>query len=477
MFRALFAKEILEAVASRRFWAILVLCLVLVPLGVEVSLKDYQTRLQNYREAARIYQEETKTVGDVLYKEGAKAFAPPAPLSFLSLGLELVLPKVAESQYKVGEGAASLRLSNNQGRDNLYEYFYGPLDLVFVVGVIMSFLAIVLTYGAVAGEKEQGTLRQMLANSVPRATVILAKGTANFLVLAVPFLLAVAASLVILEGQSGILSSTAGAGTSLLVALVFSLLFIGAFFNLGLLVSALTKQAVTALTVLLLVWVFLYGVYPRVAVAGAQVLRPAKSEARLAFERAQLQRDVNRECEAEVDKLLGTMPGDPASPAFKAGMEKQNEIRGRYQVVFQDRWRTVEREAEERRNSQISLAASIARLSPVSLFVRPLAELAGTGWLGYVRFNREVRQFEDVVNRDIFLKQTYTRYPARGGRRGGVGITNYAQYDAAAPSFTYVPGPAEDAVRDVVPDLAVLTIVNLLLFAGAFVAFLRYDAR
>lgn len=176
MFRALFAKEILEAVASRRFWAILVLCLVLVPLGVEVSLKDYQTRLQNYREAARIYQEETKTVGDVLYKEGAKAFAPPAPLSFLSLGLELVLPKVAESQYKVGEGAASLRLSNNQGRDNLYEYFYGPLDLVFVVGVIMSFLAIVLTYGAVAGEKEQGTLRQMLANSVPRATVILAKG-------------------------------------------------------------------------------------------------------------------------------------------------------------------------------------------------------------------------------------------------------------------------------------------------------------
>jgi hypothetical protein len=261
------------------------------------------------------------------------------------------------------------------------------------------------------------------------------------------------------------------------LALVFSLLFIGAFFNLGLLVSALTKQAVTALIVLLLGWVFLYGVYPRVALAAAQVLRPAKSEARLALERAQLQRDVNKECEAEVDKLLGTMPADWESAAYKAGREKQAEIRGRFQVVFQDRWRTVEREAEERRNSQIALAAGIARLSPVSLFVRPLAELAGTGWLGYVHFNSQVRQFESIVNRDIFLKQTYTRYPARGGRRSAVGITNYADYKAAAPAFAYVSAPEEDVVHDVLPDMAILAVVNLLLFAGAFVAFLRYDAR
>lgn len=477
MFRAIFAKEILEALAGRRFWTILVLCLVLVPLGVEVSLRDYRTRLQNTNEAVRIYQEETKTVSDILYKEGAKAFAPPSSLSFLSLGLELVLPKIAESEYKFGQGASAMRLSNNQGRDNLYEYFYGPLDLVFIVGVIMSFLAIVLTYGAVAGEKEQGTLRQVLANSVPRATVILAKGTANFLVLIIPFLLAMGVSLVVLEGQAGTLSSTAGSATSLFLALAFSLLFIGAFFNFGLLVSALTKQAVTALIVLLLGWVFFYGVYPRVAVAASQILRPAKSEARLALERVQLQRDVNKECEAEVDKLLATMPSDFNSAAFKAGMEKQGEIRGRYQVVFQERWRTIGREAEERRNSQIALAAAIARLSPVSLFVRPLAELAGTGWLSYARFNRQARQFEDVVNRDIFLKQSYSRYPGRGGRGGGVGVSNMADLKAAAPVFTYVPAGSEEVVRDVLPDLVILAVANLLLFAGAFVAFLRYDAR
>jgi len=234
---------------------------------------------------------------------------------------------------------------------------------------------------------------------------------------------------------------------------------------------------VTALIVLLLGWVFLYGVYPRVAVAASQILRPAKSEARLALERVQLQRDVKKECEAEVDKLLATMPADNKSEAFKAGMEKQGEIRSRYQVVFQERWRTIAREAEERRNSQITLATAIARVSPVSLFVRPLAELAGTGWLSYARFNRQARQFEDVVNRDIFLKQKYSRYPGRGGRSGGIGVSNLADLKAAAPVFTYVPAGSEEVVRDVLPDLVILAVVNILLFAGAFVAFLRYDAR
>ena len=251
--RVLFFKEIREAFASRRFWVILALCLVLIPLGVEVSLKDYQTRLQNYREAVRIYQEQIKTASDVLFKGGAKAFAPPSPLSFMSLGLDLVLPNVAETQAKYGEPPAVMRLSNNQGRDNLYEFFYGPLDLIFVVGVVMSFLAVILTYGAIAGEKEQGTLRQVLSNAVPRAKLILGKAAANALVLVIPFLLGFAVSLVLLEVQGHPISSIPGGWVFIGSAVSFAVLFIGVFFNLGLLISALSKQAVPALVTLLLV--------------------------------------------------------------------------------------------------------------------------------------------------------------------------------------------------------------------------------
>jgi ABC-2 type transport system permease protein len=470
MMRTLFIKEIRDALASRRFWVILALCLVLIPLGVEVSLKGYRTRLENYREAVRIYQEETKTVGDVLY-QGAKAFAPPSPLSFVSLGLEILSPNIAETQYKYGYPPAVMRLSNNQGRDNLYEFFYGPLDLVFVVAVVMSFLAVILTYGAVAGEKEQGTLRQILSNSVPRAKVILSKAAANGLVLIIPFLLALASSLVLLEVQGNFVAAVPGAWISIGLAVLIAVLFIGAFFNLGLLVSSLTKQAVPALVALLFLWVFLYGVYPRFSSAVAQIVAPSKSEAMVALEKAQLRRSIEKQRDAEIDRLVQAMPDDDTSPAAKEGAKKQEEIRNRYQAQLLEAWRAMDRDVEARESRRNTLAITIARLSPVTSLIRPLAELGRTGWLKYEQFQNGVRRFDGTLNRDIFNKIGMIEY------KQGFGQESTIDVDAAAPVFTYVPTAPGAIVRNILPDVILLILFNFVFFAGAIISFLRYDAR
>jgi ABC-type transport system involved in multi-copper enzyme maturation permease subunit len=470
MMRVLFLKELREAFASRRFWVILALCLVLIPLGVGISLKDYRTRLQNYQQALRIYQDETKLVQDVLYKEGAKAFAPPAPLSFLSLGLELVLPNVAETPTGIVDPPVVMRLGNNESRDNLYEFFTGPLDLVFVVAVVMSLMALILTYGAISGEKEQGTLGQILSNSVPRAKIILAKATANGLVIVIPFLLSLLLSLTAVEMQGG-LPPAAGAWTSVGLGALVSGLLIGVLFNLGLFVSSLTRQTIPALIALLLAWVFLYGVYPRLAAAAAQVLYPVKSEAQLALEKSQIKRNIGRERDAEIQKVAQAMPQDYRSEAFKEGQEKQQEIRNRYEAKLEESWRTIERDIEVRRSSRDALTASIARLSPVSSFVRPMAELARTGWLEFGQFNRLARQYEGVLNRDIFDKERIIRTP-----RGGM-VMNEADPNAPAPVFTYAARAEEDIVRNILPDIVLLLLFNVVFFAGAFVVFLRYDPR
>jgi hypothetical protein len=82
-----------------------------------------------------------------------------------------------------------------------------------------------------------------------------------------------------------------------------------------------------------------------------------------------------------------------------------------------------------------------------------------------------VGQFNEVLNREIFNKQRMTRTTR------GVGIMNEAKMDAPAPVFTYAPMALGDIVRNILPDLVILIAVNLVLFAAAFVAFLRYDAR
>jgi hypothetical protein len=153
-------------------------------------------------------------------------------------------------------------------------------------------------------------------------------------------------------------------------------------------------------------------------------------------------------------------------------MKREDEIRKRYQAKLEESWRTLERDIEERRKSSNAFTANIARISPVSCFIRPLAELSRTGWLEYEKFNSGVRQYEEVLNREIFNKQDIRHYGLTG-----IGISNSADPDAPAPVFSYVPTPEESIVRNVLPDVVLLLLFNLVFFAGAFVAFLRYDAR
>jgi ABC-type transport system involved in multi-copper enzyme maturation permease subunit len=361
--------------------------------------------------------------------------------------------------------------SNNQARDSLYELFYGPLDLVFIVGVVMTFIAVIMTHGAIAGEKERGSLRQILSNSVPRAKIIFAKTAAHWLLLIIPFMAAITLGLIILEVQSGPTLINGSAWTFIGLAVLLSALLVGVFFNLGLLISASTKQSVSALVTLLLVWVLAYGLYPRLASGIAQLIYPVKSEARLSLDKELVRRNIEKLQNAEIDAVVRTMPEDYESPAYKDAEKKQDEIGARYRAQLEQTWQLIEREAEARREARLALATNIARLSPVSCFVRPLAELARTGWLEYKQFDTQVRQYEGVLNREIFDKRKVYRY------KQGSSFDDNLDFDASAPVFTYSHVPMESVIKDILPDLTLLILFNLVLFTGAFVAFIRYDVR
>ena len=469
MFRVLFTKEILENFTSRRFFIILALCLILIPLGVYVSTRDYQSRLHSYQESVRLYEEGHKWVSDVLYK-GAVGFRPPSALSFLSLGLEIVLPNVAETRSKATTAPVDMRFNNNQSLDNLYEFFQGPLDLVFIVSVVMTFLAIVFTYGSISGEKEQGTLKQVLCNSVPRHQVILSKVGANFLVLIIPFLIALLLSLFLLQVKGFLPFAPESILPYLALAFLFSLLLIGAFFNLGLLVSSLTKQAVSTIIILLLCWVFLFGIFPRLSVILSQVVYPVKSQQLVALEKNLIRVENEKECETDVGKLLESSSSLGLSE--KEMMEKQEAIREEFRARLVGRFQKIDREIEKKRNTQILIASNLARLSPVSCFIRPLAEMSHTGLLQYQMFKEEVSRFEQTLNKEI-----YSKYKTMRQKGGSANVYFEGNQAVAPPKFQYSLMSLQSVVKDILPDFILLAIYNILFFAAAFVAFLRYDVR
>ena len=46
------------------------------------------------------------------------------------------------------------------------------IDLTFIVTILLSLAALILSYDAVCGEKEDGTLKLMLANGLPRFKIV-----------------------------------------------------------------------------------------------------------------------------------------------------------------------------------------------------------------------------------------------------------------------------------------------------------------
>ncbi len=478
-FRAIFRKELLEGFVTRRFLAVLVLCLIVFPVGSYMSRRDYQSRLQNYQEAQRLYESTKKTVGSILFQTGgAKGFRAPSGLSFLSTGLEIVLPDAAETVKKYNTNYADMRLTNGQGLDNLYGFFHGPLDLSFLVTVVMTFLALAFSYNAVSGEKESGTLGLMLSNSVLRSRIVTAKAAAQFLMLVVPFLAGVALSLALAPPPA----AAAGAASpwpAVLTAVAFSLLTIAVFFNLGLLVSSLTRQAVTSIVVLLLVWTALFAVVPRLSVIATRLLAPAPSEQAFAQEKARIRLANEKDCEAEVDKLIkenpipqgrgnGYLEWQKLSADFRA---KQDAIRAKFQGDLMAAVDKARQTYERKRDAQIRTSMLVSRVSPVSCYVRSMAEISGTGWLEYKRFTAAADRFLRTLNDQVYSKNQFTRM------EGGAMMSFTGKATDPAPRMPEVRIPFGDVARDVLPDLVLLLLFNALFFAGAFVAFLRYDPR
>jgi len=468
MMKTLLFKELLENFSNKRFFITLVLCLLVIPLGFYVSYKDYQSRLHDYQESVRIYEADIKDNYDLVHK-GAKGFRQPSPMSFISIGLELFLPTVIQSKELYVTPHLEMRMSNNQNMDNPYMFFHGQLDLAFIVSVIMTFLAMVFTYNSINGEKERGTLRQILSNSVPRYQIIFSKIGANFVILIIPFFIALIFSLLILQYSHFPIMDQNQYLPQFLCTILFSLLLIGAFFNLGLMVSALTNRSITAIVILLFSWIVLFGIFPRVGVILAQLIYPVKSQQTVELEKNQIRLNNEKECEAEVDKLIAATPDQRHPP--REFYDKQDAIRVEYRKKLVSALQRINQDMEMRQRTQSLIVVTIARLSPLSCFVRSISELANTGLIEYEHFLQKADEFQNTLNTEVYYKIHYTRH------EGGVSTGWEGHGKSAASRFIYSKTSFQKIIVTVFPDALILVLYNILFFTIAFVAFLRYDVR
>ena len=186
MLKTIVKKELLENIFSYRFPLFFLICAVLIVSSLYVHYLDYSKRVSDYNEQIRIARDElaSSRVIDLHFgRVPLKGFLPPSPLSIFATGFETSLPKFYEFQaegFKPGETSI--------GDESVLSVF-GKFDFIFIVQMVISLIVLLFASDLIASEKELGTLRGILSNSVPRHTLLMGKLWGGFIAVWLPFVM------------------------------------------------------------------------------------------------------------------------------------------------------------------------------------------------------------------------------------------------------------------------------------------------
>ena len=437
MLWTLIKKEFVGHVLSLRFIATFALLFALLFISAVFMVADYSAALDAYhfeRSAQREKAEELIESGrdGRLFFVGLADQRPPRPLRIFATGLEREVP------IRVNVAGMIQRTVNDDIYLNPVRALFATPDYAYIVGVVGSLLGLLFVFDAICGEKERGTLKQVLANSVPRDKVLLGKCLGGYMALALPFLVASLAGAACVH-LSGTIVLEGERLWRLVWIVVGALVYLLLFFNLGMLISAATHRNATALIASLLVWICWVFIVPHAAPVLARALVPVPSLQKLEAEKKAIYRETGLQAHRVED------------PVLSQKIREEGE----------HRQRKLERYYQDRLQYQIELSKILARLSPTASFVLITSELAGTGTGFFTRFNQAYERFRaETVD---FLPNGYDPNAKK------VKIEEL-------PRLELVSAPLEESLATISVDLLLLGLFNVLFFLLTYMLFLRYDA-
>jgi ABC-type transport system involved in multi-copper enzyme maturation permease subunit len=272
-------KELLVNLQSLRFLIGLVVSALMMGIVGYVLVGDYAARVQKYVADVQEHRE-TLAQTKVYSMVAVVVDIPPSPLSVFSRGSQDLPTSVHVSPYHVpslideGGGSASISLWGTSSHpDNPLLRMFTSIDLGFVISTILSLFAVMLLFDSFSGEREQGTLKLILAASAGRVHLLAGKFLGALVTLAIPLTVGFL-EVMILWTLHPALSFDASVWAGVGLVYLASLLFLSSFLALALLLSLYARESSSSLMYLLLAWVTVSVVIPAGGGYIAEYLRP-----------------------------------------------------------------------------------------------------------------------------------------------------------------------------------------------------------
>ena len=488
-------REFVSNVLTSRFMIGFIVCLMSAAAAVFVQVADYEKRLAAYHIALQEHEEETRT-WDLYSQINPKAHRKPNPLSIFNVGTE-----------KSGADMVSIKLATpiwekeaqKQGSDNPFLSIFLSIDVTFVFKIVLSALAIFFAYNTISGEREDGTLKLVLSNPIPRDTLVLGKYLGGVVSLFPIVVLSFTVAIVIAYASP----ATDFSGDDLLrlvMVLAVSLLYVSICYLLGMLLSVWTKEAATTLILSMFIWGMVTIVHSNIAAFAVAKFPPYKlqpeKEARQQV--GEIWDDFKEERDAYILKKWGyNYPASAIShegpitlsmtmsspwelefiefytikPIHTADVSKFQEVLG-YQeplrIDYANRAEEILKRREDTGERNRQLARDVSRISFADAYRFAVGAITSTDRKSYNDFIGQARSYKRqvvdyLVGKDVFSARAW--FSSDKGKSEFVDLPVFQhRYNSVSESFSRALG-----------DVFILLAWKVILFMGTYVSFLRYD--
>ena len=496
MLKTLIRRELLDNLMTFRFAAVLLITLLLVVANTVVLIQDYEQRLESYNDSVKRHHQDlrnSKTYSTAyLFIDRA-----PNPLSIFNVGLDKRLGNYVGIYHGFMPTLWDARM---HGTDNPFIAFFSSIDIVFVFEVILSLMGLIFAYDAIAGERERGTLRLVLAQPIGRGQILLAKYTSAMACLLVPLILSLLFALLLLT-RSIPLSTADFLRIAGIVLTSFA--YLSVFYLIGLLISVATRRTGTALMLAMFVWGFLILVYPNLIRAtvnpGGDIharVKTAHNQIQQIVDEYETERQKFLENEgiagetSEFSEALGFYHDAHVDPVtlttYIENMSVTSEIRPDFEkyVPVAKRYynfveplatRTVEKAWRIRKHAldeiyvkQATTDRIFLKLSPVGIYDAATQAWAGTDLSGLRDFFEAAQRYRKGKIDYFYAKNAFASREWFVADKGTVDWSTL-------PTFTFQRSDVGTNAKRALPDLFLLLSSNLVLFMLIVLIFIKSE--
>ena len=502
MLTTLLHRELLNNLINFRFASTVLILFVLIVPTTFVLLKDYEQRLANYNTAVNTHRQDLREIKTYSAAQ-LQVYRPPSPLSLFNCGLD---KRLGNTVWVYHGFIPTLWDAKNHESNSLFLSLFSAIDIVFIFEVVLSLMALIFAYDAIAGERERGTLRLVLAQSVSRVHILLAKYISAMVCLFISLLLSLLFAILLLI-MAPALSLNTDEFLRVGGIVLTSLAYLSVFYFIGLLISAAVRRTKTALMLSMFVWAFLVLIYPNLILAEVVPGREMHARRDSAFNHIQqLWDEVERQHKKYLanDEIEGEDPNfgvrylqgsrsNPKTRVLRSTLQSYHIHRNHWLVLHEKSlplvphvqsyysflepltirtasrvWLVRKQALEDIFLQPATTHQTILKLFPSGQYDAATQALAGTNLAGIQDFFGAVRRYREIVIDDFYAKDAFASPQWFTAAQGAVDWNTLPQFSYQIPEvWTYL--------KRALPDIVFLKATSIILFMISYLIFIKSD--